>query len=148
MSKKKKKSQNNNIKSVETNNAAQMTAPTTEFNSYYTTQTLSYYFGLDILSLYKPEELAAMARDPMNHNRELREISRMLYDTNATYTHTVDYLVAMLTLDKVVVTSGRSKTLKKKNREAATSVLKMIKDKEFIRDALWRGMVDGIGLTE
>lgn len=144
MSKKKKKSQNNNIKPVETNNAAQMTAPTTEFNSYYTTQTLSYYFGLDILSLYNPEELAAMARDPMNHNRELREISRMLYDTNATYTHTVDYLVAMLTLDKVVVTSGKSKTQKKKNREAATSVLKMIKDKEFIRDALWRGMVDGI----
>jgi ribosomal silencing factor RsfS len=121
-----------------------MTAPTTEFNSYYTTQTLSYYFGLDILSLYNPEELAAMARDPMNHNRELREISRMLYDTNATYTHTVDYLVAMLTLDKVVVTSGRNKTQKKKNKEATTSVLKMIKDKEFIRDALWRGMVDGI----
>ena len=98
-------------KSVETNSAVQTTAPTAEFNSYYATQTLSHYFGLDILSLYKPEELAAMARDPMNHNRELREISRMLYDTNATYTHTVDYLVAMLTLDKVVVTSGRSKTL-------------------------------------
>lgn len=145
MSRKKNyKRQNNTQKSVEINSTSQTTAPTAEFNSYYTTQTLSHYFGLDILSLYKPEQLSAMARDPMNHNKELREISRMLYDTNATYTHTVDYLVAMLTLDKVVITHGKSKGKKRENQSTMNSVLKMIKDKEFIRDALWRGMVDGI----
>lgn len=133
-------------KAVETNSAeASSTAPVAEFNSYSTSQTLSYYyFGLDILKLYDTEQLMAMIRDPMGHNQELREISRMLYNTNGTYTHTVDYLTAMLTLDKVIATNGKSKTKKKKNQEAMNLTLKMIKDREFIRDALWRGMVDGI----
>ena len=144
--KKKKHSQNNKSQAVETNSTtASSTAPVAEFNSYSTSQSLSYYyFGLDILELYDTKQLMAMIRDPMGHNKELREIARMLYNTNGTYTHTVDYLTAMLTLDKVISTSGKSKPKKKKNQEAMNSTLKMIKDKEFIRDALWRGMVDGI----
>lgn len=136
----------NNSKPVETNSVeTSSTAPVAEFNSYSTSQSLSYYyFGLDILEIYNAKQLMAMIRDPMGHNKELREIARMLYNTNGTYTHTIDYLTAMLTLDKVVSTSGKSKSKKKKNQEAMNSTLKMIKDKEFIRDALWRGMVDGI----
>ena len=133
-------------KAVETNSAeASSTAPVAEFNSYSTSRTMSYsYSGLDILELYSPKVLMSMVRDPMTHNKELRQISRMLYNTNGTYTHTVDYLTAMLTLDKVISVKGKSKQEKKKNQEIMNEVLKSIKDKEFIRDALWRGMVDGI----
>ena len=126
--KKKKYSQNNKPQAVETNSTtASSTAPAAEFNSYSTSQSLSYYyFGLDILELYDAKQLMAMIRDPMGHNKELREIARMLYNTNGTYTHTVDYLTAMLTLDKVISTSGKSKSKKKKNQEAMNSTLKMI----------------------
>ena len=76
--KKKKHSQNNKSQAVETNSTtASSTAPVAEFNSYSTSQSLSYYyFGLDILELYDTKQLMAMIRDPMGHNKELREIAR------------------------------------------------------------------------
>ena len=134
----------NKPKSFENNSAANSTPPTNEFNSYMTNQLSYYYFGLDLFELYQPKELIAMVRDPMGHNKELREISKMLYNTNGTFTHSVDYMTSMLTLDKVVVTKGKNKNKKKINKELMLSTLNKIKDKEFIRDALWSGMVNGI----
>ena len=140
----KKKKYYNKPKTVETNSAVSNTAPSYEFNSYTARQYSYYYFGFDIFGMYKPEQLAAIVRDPMNHNEELREISEALYNTNGTYTHTVDFLTAMPTLDKVIITKGNNKSKKKINKEVMLATLERIKHKEFIRDALWSGMVDGI----
>lgn len=116
-----------------------------EFQSFKSSQLYSnYYFGFDIFEFYSQEQLAALVRDPMAHNDLLREISLILYGTNGVYTNTVDYMTAMPTLDRVIVVHGDSKRKKSQNRSLMESTLRTIKDKEYIRDALFCGMIEGI----
>lgn len=116
-----------------------------EFNTYQSSLIYSdYYFGLNIFDLYNPQELAELVKDPMANNKMLREISLILYGTNGVYTNTVDYMTAMPTLDKVVVTHGQNIKKKNKNKSLMESTLRTIKDKEIIRDALFRGMIEGV----
>lgn len=117
-----------------------------EFNSFrsYRLNALSYYAMMNVFDLYKPEQIRDLIRDPMANNQVLREISRILYGCNGVYTNTVDYMVAIPTLDNVIVPYGESKQKKKRNRLLMQSTLKGIKHKEIVRDALFRGMVDGI----
>lgn len=135
-------------KTVEINNAdsGKSDQPVVnEFSSYGSRLAYSnYYFGCDIFDLYSAEDLASLVRDPIGNNKLLRDISLILYGTNGVYTNTVDYMMAMPTLDKVIVTHGQNSEKKRKNKSLMESVLRTIKDKEIIRDALWRGMIDGI----
>lgn len=80
----------------------------------------------------------------MGNNRLLRELSNILYSTNGTFTNTVDYMTAMPTLDKVIVPHGKNASKRQRNKELMESTLRTIKDKEIVRDALYRGMIDGI----
>lgn len=139
---KKKYYNNNRGKSFENNS---VNTPSYEFSSYSSQQAYSnYYFGINIFDLYSREQLADLVKDPMANNKILREISLILYGMNGTYTNTVDYMTAIPTLDKVIVTHGTSDNKKRKNKELMESTLRTIKDKEIVRDALWRGMIDGI----
>lgn len=116
-----------------------------EFNAYKSSTTYSnQYFGMNVFDFYTPEQLAALVKDPIANNQLLRELSLILYGTNGTYTNTVDYLTAMPTLDKVIVTHGKNTARKRQNKEIMESVLRTIKDKEVIRDALFKGMIEGI----
>lgn len=116
-----------------------------EFSSYTSKFTCSdLYFGMNIFDLYSPEQLSSLVKDPMGNNKILRDISLILYGTSGVYTNTVDYMVAMPTLDRVIVTHGKDVSKKKKNKELMESTLRHIKDKEIIRDALFKGMVEGI----
>lgn len=138
----KKKNNNNRGKSYENNSAIK---PAYEFSSYSSQQAYSnYYFGINIFDLYSREQLAELVKDPMGNNKILREISLILYGMNGTYTNTVDYMTAIPTLDKVIVTHGTNDNKKRKNKELMESTLRTIKDKEIVRDALWRGMIEGI----
>lgn len=116
-----------------------------EFQSYRSSLMYSnYYFGFDIFDMYSSEQLAALVRDPMANNKMLREISLILYGTNGVYTNTVDYMAAMPTLDRVIVTHGKNKKKKDRNKELMESTLRKIKEKEYIRDALFCGMIEGL----
>ena len=116
-----------------------------EFCSMGSSQAFSnYYFGLNIFDMYDPEQLADLVKDPINNNEILRKISLILYGTNGTYTNTVDYITAMPTLDKVIVSHGKNEKKKQSNKRLMESTLHLIKDKEVIRDAIFRGMVEGI----
>lgn len=116
-----------------------------EFNSMRDIKTgLELYLGVDLIDLYGAEQLSAIVRDPIAHYDILREISLMLYSANGIYTNTVDYMTAMPTLDKIIVAHGKSKEKKRRNKEIVTSTLRTVKDKEFIRDALMRGMLEGV----
>ena len=125
----KKKNNNNRGKSYENNSA---TKPAYEFSSYSSQQAYSnYYFGINIFDLYSREQLAELVKDPMGNNKILREISLILYGMNGTYTNTVDYMTAIPTLDKVIVTHGTNDNKKRKNKELMESTLRTIKDKEM-----------------
>jgi len=116
-----------------------------EFNSYqHRIINTNFAFGLNVFDLYSQNQLIDLVKDPMAHNELLRELSLIVYGMNGTYTNTVDYMVAMPTLDRVVVPHGQSKEKKRKNVGLMESTLRTIRDREFIRDALWRGMIEGI----
>ena len=118
---------------------------TNEFCTMNSSLAYTYsYFGLNIFDIYSQEQLADLVRDPIANNEILRELSMILYGTNGAFTNTVDYMAAMPTLDKVIVTHGRNKNKKKQNKELMESVLRTIRDKEVIRDALFRGMIEGL----
>lgn len=139
----KKKNNNSKRGKVYENNSE--IKPTHEFSSYSSQQAYSnYYFGINIFDLYSREQLANLVKDPIANNKILREISLILYGMNGTYTNTVDYMTAIPTLDKVIVTHGANDNKKRKNKELMESTLRTIKDKEIVRDALWRGMIDGV----
>ena len=119
-------------------------APANEFCSMNNSLAYSYAcFGLNIFDLYSQEQLAALVKDPMGNNAILRELSLILYGMNGSYTHSTDYMVAMPTLDKVVVSYGKDKKKCKLGEELMTATLRRIKDKEIVRDALFRGIVEG-----
>jgi len=120
--------------------------PINEFNSYISrsVKTNSVTYSFNLLDLYSPEQLSAIVKDPMGNNEILREISLTLYGTNGSYTNVVDYMTSLPTLSKVVVPHGKSENKKKQNKEKMDVVLRSIKDKEIVRDALFKGMVEGL----
>lgn len=134
-----------NIGSEQNRQQGQTASILNEFNSYKSSMEYSnYYFGLNIFDLYTPEQLTALVKDPMGNNKILREISLILYGTNGVYTNTVDYMVAMPTLDRVIVPHGKTFSKKKQNKELMESTLRTIKDKEIVRDALFKAMIEGV----
>lgn len=140
---KKKNGGNQTAPKVVETNASQNVS--NEFASYESRVNNSvYYFGLNIFDLYTADQLAALVRDPMANNKILREISLILYGTSGIYTNTVDYMTAMPTLYNVIIPHGKNKVKRKQNKELMASTLRTIKDKEVVRDALWRGMTEGV----
>lgn len=118
-----------------------------EFNSYNSYSVNSCdIFGIDIFKLYSAEQILSIVKDPMSdgNNELLRELSLILYGLNGVYTNTVDYMKAMPTLDRVIIAHGNSSQKKRRNKSLMSSTLKKIKDNEIIRDALFKGMIEGI----
>lgn len=127
-------------KIVEQNNVQ----PSYEFNSYSDSLVNSvFYFGLNILEYFTQDQLASIIKDPMTYNDVLRHLSIMLYGTNGAYTNTVDYMCSLPTLSKVVIPHGKSQKKRNHNKDLMLSTLRTIRDKEFIRDALMKAMLEG-----
>ena len=129
---------------VEINSSTPLQNEYCSYNSNTSFSTAYMSIGMTIFDLYNQEQISNLVKDPIGNNELLREISRILYGCNGTVTNTIDYMTAMPTLDKVLVPYGKSKQKKQMNIDLVTSALRTIKDKEFVRDALYKGMVDGI----
>jgi len=53
-------------------------------------------------------------KDHNTYNEELRNVSRVLYNSNGVYTNVVDYMVSLPTLDRVVFSRDSSHSRYKK----------------------------------
>lgn len=116
-----------------------------EFCSLHSSISYSkYYFGMNILDQYKPDYLAAIVADPIANNEDLRELSLVLYSTNGTYTNVVDYMTSLATLSKIIIPHGKSEKKKRRAKDLMGATLRTIKDTEFVRDALFKGMIEGV----
>ena len=116
-----------------------------EFNSYYNRSANSLNFiGTNLFDELSQKLLKQIVQDPMMYNEELRHLSLKIYGSNGVCRNTVDYMVAMPTLSKVVVTHGKSNNKNTFNKNLMESTLHTIKDAEIIRDALFKGMVEGV----
>ena len=117
-------------------------SPGYEYNSYFSrSNNISDWYG--IFDDYSVERIKEMIKYPMEYNQFLREISRRLYSSNGLTRNTIDYIASMPTLDNVI-TSVRKDNRSKIQKEIYRYVLDVIKHKEFIRDALLKGCIDGI----
>ena len=117
-----------------------------EYCSYQSNTSFSSAYlsiGMTIFNLYSQQDISNLVKDPIANNELLREVSRILYGCNGTVTNTIDYMTAMPTLDRVLVPYGKNMQKKKINIDLVNSTLRTIKDKEFVRDALFKGMLDG-----
>ncbi len=115
-----------------------------EFNCWQNDKVYNHCFGLDIFNIYSPEVISNMIKEPIVNNRALRRLSNQLYAASGLYTQCVDYCTAMPTLDYVIIPKGRSKAKREQNRKLFELALKTIHHKEFMRDALFKSMIDGV----
>ncbi len=131
-------------KTVETNAVVQETNSIYEFNSFSMSSDITTgWLGCNLAKMYSPETISNLIANPIEYNEELRRLSRQIYNQNGIVTNTIDYMTSLPTLDSVLVSKGRSKSKSKKYKEKVREALQIIKDKEFIRDALFKGMLDG-----
>jgi len=86
---------------------------------------------------YSSEQLSDMIKAPMENNQILRHLSRRIYSGNGIVRNTIDYMTAIPALDFVITGTEKS------DKKLVQYVLGLIKHKEFIRDALLNGMIDG-----
>ena len=116
-----------------------------EFNShwYYNDVSTDTYF--DILCDYDIKHLISMVQHPMvdTNNERLREISRRFYSSNGIVRNAFDYMQALPSLD-YIVTSYSKDSKSKLNKEIVRYVMKKIRHKRFIRDAILKGCIDGV----
>ena len=83
----------------------------------------------------------------MDNNMEIRHLSREIYSTSGLYSNIVDYMTSLLTLDRIVISKSENRKRRKDNKLKTEICLKKIKDKEFIRDMLFRAMLDGSAVS-
>lgn len=129
---------------TETNSIAwQDTSAGYEFNSYCYHQLFESVFNCGVYDYFTKEEIDSVLRNPIGNHETAIRLSEFVYGKNGTVSNSIDYMTALLTLDKIV--TCQCKTQKAKiNKELMKSALKTIDDKAFIRDALFTEMLDGI----
>lgn len=97
---------------------------------------------------YSTEEIAAMARNPMNHIDALRRWARWAYYSNGVVTSAIDSLTSLHSLDYVVVAKPKKAGAKRcgyrNSADRMNSVLRSMRYKEVIRDAIFRNANDGM----
>ena len=118
-----------------------------ETNSYWDYQIASSGEYSDILLGNSFERIKEIIKNPMENNRQIRHLSREIYSVSGLYSNIVDYMTSLLTLDRIIISKHKEETKRKENKEKMELCLKKIKDKEFIRDMLFRAMLDGIAVS-
>ena len=115
-----------------------------EFSSYYDRQFVcDAIFNCGIYDYFTKDEIDAVLRNPIaNYDTAIR-LSEFVYGKNGIVSNSIDYMVALMTLDRIIV--NKSKTQKSnKSKDLMKAALDSIDDKGFIRDALFTEMLDGI----
>ena len=118
-----------------------------EVNSFWGYQSVSSGDYEDLLFKNSYDNLKELIKNPMDNNMELRHLSREIYSTSGLYSNIVDYMTSILTLDRIIISKAKEKSKQKSNKIKMEICLKKIKDKEFIRDMLFRAMLDGIAVS-
>lgn len=124
-----KKTENNTEKSYET-------------NSYWSYSDITTGTFFNVLNDFEPATLLHIIQEPMVYNKELRIISRRLYSSCGIVRNTIDYIQSLPSLDYAITNYTVDKK-SKANKEIMRYVLRKIKHKEIVRDAILKGCIDG-----
>lgn len=110
-----------------------------EFNSNLTS-AYSYTSSYNVLNI---DALKRMLRDHIANNKQLRDVSNILYNSSGIYTNVIDYMTALPTLDRVVYGSNKNHEKYKSNKEKYLTALRKMKDKIIARDIIFKSALDG-----
>ena len=94
----------------ETNNSLSISSINSLYREYK-------YFGVSDFS--NPRTLTMIKNlqaDPFGHFESMIDLSWLMYNTNGSVRNTIDNMVAMPTLDSVVVSYGKNKSRNNKNK--------------------------------
>lgn len=138
---------------VETNSTqiSQSTQATTtpshtyEYNSYFGSIASTDIFGCNFYDEFTPEEIRSIVKDPIANHDLTRRLAMFVYNSEGVVTNSIDYMVSLPCLDRVIYGKKRlfGKTKLNKNKDLMLSTLENINDKQFIRDALFTDMNEG-----
>ena len=118
-----------------------------EFNSFATNSDIfASIFSCGVYDYFTKEEIDSVLRNPVaNHETAIR-LSNFVYTKNGIVSNSIDYMTALMCLDRIVTTKVKKQNAKTKtNKDLMKSTLEVIDDKAFIRNALFTEMTDGIG---
>ena len=135
----------NKEQSVEIQNESSPTANIYEFNSFVSPMDISSLFSCGIYDNFSKEEIDSILRDPIgNHDAAIR-LSNFVYTKNGIVSNSVDYMTALPCLDRILISKNKRNTKTvQANKALMKSVLEKIDDRQFIRNALFTDMLDGI----
>lgn len=133
--------------STQTSQSNQTTTPphTYEYNSYLGSIASTDIFGCNLYDEFTPEEIRSIVKDPIANHDLTRRLAMFVYNSEGVVTNSIDYMVSLPCLDRVVYGKKRlfGKTKLNKNKDLMLSTLENINDKQFIRDALFTDMNEG-----
>lgn len=135
----------NKEQSVEIQNESSPAANIYEFNSFVSPMDISSLFSCGIYDYFSKEEIDSILRDPIgNHDAAIR-LSNFVYTKNGIVSNSVDYMTALPCLDRILISKNKRNTKTvQANKALMKSVLEKIDDRQFIRNALFTDMLDGI----
>lgn len=135
----------NKEQSVEIQNESSPAANIYEFNSFVSPMDTSSLFSCGIYDYFSKEEIDSILRDPIgNHDAAIR-LSNFVYTKNGIVSNSVDYMTALPCLDSILISKNKRNTKTvQANKALMKSVLEKIDDRQFIRNALFTDMLDGI----
>lgn len=128
---------------MENNNAE----PSYEVNSFWVTFPDVSDVGLSIYGEDWYNSVKEMLQAPMRCNKELRLFSKRAYNVNGVIASSIDKMVALPCLDKVIISNNKNSKSREKNERLMSDVLKTIKHREHIRDCLHRDFITGISIN-
>jgi hypothetical protein len=115
-----------------------------EYNFFDATSVLSEsIFSCGIYDYFSKEDIENILRDPIGNHEMAIKLSEFVYTKNGIVTNSIDYMTALLCLDKIISTK-KSTSKASVAKELMKSTLETIDDKHFLRDALFTQMIDGI----
>ena len=136
------------INSTQISQSIQTTATpshTYEYNSYFGSIASTDIFGCNLYDEFTPEEIRSIVKDPIANHDLTRRLAMFVYNSEGVVTNSIDYMVSLPCLDRVIYGKKRlfGKTQLNKNKDLMLSTLEHINDKQFIRDALFTDMNEG-----
>lgn len=136
----------NKEQSVESQNESSPTNNIYEYNSYVSpVELMGSLFSCGVYDYFTKEEIDSILRDPIgNHDAAIR-LSNFVYTKNGIVSNSVDYMTALPCLDRILISKNKRNTKTvQANKALMKSVLEKIDDRQFIRNALFTDMLDGI----
>jgi hypothetical protein len=124
------------------------TVPPTFENSYQVeinnmSQTQTFFYEALATGMVSIDQLNLYVKFPMNYNRQIRTLSRQMYNSSGLYANVIDYMVNMASLD-FVTTCYNNSAKNKKKKKLFNQVLNKINHKKTTRDILMSLLIDGV----